>query len=292
MSSPSGLLLVDKAEGPSSHDVVAAVRRAIGVRQVGHTGTLDPFASGLLLVCIGPTTRLAEYLVGLEKTYRATMILGSATDTDDRTGEVVHSSDAWRHLTDAEIRAALAQQVGTIQQLPPTYSAKKVAGERMYAAARRGAALERTPATVTIHRIEVLRVALPEVEFEVECSKGTYIRAIARDAGESLGAGGHLAALRRTRIGRWDVAQAVPMDRLDDSSAVDGAWIAPEDAVGHLPRITVEAADEVLVRQGGRVAVPEDLLEGPPIAMYGPDGALIGIGERIGAHLQPRKVLA
>ena len=292
MTSPSGLLLVDKAEGPSSHDVVAAVRRAIGVRQVGHTGTLDPFASGLLLVCIGPTTRLAEYLVGLEKTYRATMMLGTATDTDDRTGAVVHSSDAWQHLTDADVRAALAQQVGTIQQLPPTYSAKKVAGERMYAAARRGDALERTPATVTIHRIEALRVALPEAEFEVECSKGTYIRAIARDAGESLGVGGHLAALRRTRTGRWNVARAVPLDHLDDASAVERAWITPEDAVGHLPRITVAEPDAVAIRRGGRVAVNEDLPEGPSIAMYEPDGALIGIGERIGAQLQPRKVLA
>ena len=292
MTSPSGLLLVDKAEGPSSHDVVAAVRRAIGVRQVGHTGTLDPFASGLLLVCIGPTTRLAEYLVGLEKTYRATMMLGAATDTDDRTGAVVHSSDAWQHLTDADVHAALAQQVGTIQQLPPTYSAKKVAGERMYAAARRGDSLERTPATVTIHRIEVLRVALPEVEFEVECSKGTYIRAIARDAGESLGVGGHLAALRRTRIARWDIAQAVPLDRLDDASAVERAWVAPEDAVGHLPQIAVGETDTVTIRRGGRVAAHGDLPEGRPIAMYEPDGTLIGIGERIGAQLQPRKVLA
>ncbi|HEU0078306.1 MAG TPA: tRNA pseudouridine(55) synthase TruB, partial [Longimicrobiaceae bacterium] len=187
-----GVLPVDKPVGPTSHDAVAAVRRALRIRQVGHTGTLDPFASGLLLVCFGPATRLAEYLTPLPKTYRATMRLGEATDTDDRTGEVLARSDAWRELTEAQLRAALERQVGEIEQLPPRFSAKKVGGERMYAAARRGEEVVRTAVPVTIYAIRVIRIALPEVEFEVECGAGTYIRAIARDVGDALGVGGHL----------------------------------------------------------------------------------------------------
>src|SRR4051812_46531009 len=141
---PTGVLPVDKPVGPTSHDAVAAVRRALRTREVGHTGTLDPFASGLLLVCVGRATRLAEYLTGLPKTYVATMRLGETTDTDDLTGEVIQSSDAWRSLSTDAIEEALRAQVGTIQQLPPSYSAKKVGGERMYAAARRGETVERT----------------------------------------------------------------------------------------------------------------------------------------------------
>src|SRR3954470_7378446 len=193
-AAPNGVLPVDKAVGPTSHDAVAAVRRALKTREVGHTGTLDPFASGLLLVCVGRATRLAEYLTGLPKTYVATMRLGEATDTDDLTGEVIHSSDAWRSLSKDAIADALRAQVGTIQQLPPSYSAKKVAGERLYAAARRGETVERKPVAVTIHSIRVLGIDLPDVEFEVECGAGTYIRAIARDTGAALGVGGHLRA--------------------------------------------------------------------------------------------------
>src|SRR4051794_6711406 len=216
-AAPNGVLPVDKPVGPTSHDAVAAVRRALRTREVGHTGTLDPFASGLLLVCVGRATRLAEYLTGLPKTYVATMRLGEVTDTDDLTGEVIHSSDAWRSLSHDAIEDALRAQVGTIQQLPPSYSAKKVGGERMYAAARRGETVERKPVAVTIHAIRVLGIDLPDVEFEVECGAGTYIRAIARDAGAALGVGGHLRALRRTRIGPHAVDRAVPLDALGDA---------------------------------------------------------------------------
>lgn len=286
------VLPVDKPVGPTSHDAVAAVRRALRTRQVGHTGTLDPFASGLLLVCVGPATRLAEYLTPLPKTYRATVRLGEATDTDDHTGEVVSRSDGWRDLREDEVRAALARQVGTILQLPPRYSAKKVGGERLYAAARRGEEVERTPARVTVHRLDVLSVALPEVEIEVECSSGTYIRAIARDAGEALGVGGHLAALRRTRIGEHAVEAAVPLDALDDAERVEAALIEPARAVAHLPRLVVDAEGARALSHGRAVPGAPGLPEGDPLAVLSGEGALLAVGERTGEVVRPRKVFA
>jgi tRNA pseudouridine55 synthase len=286
-----GVLPVDKPAGPTSHDAVAAVRRALGIRQVGHTGTLDPFASGLLLVCIGPATRLAEYFAPLPKRYLATMRLGEATDTDDRTGTVVSSSDGWRALGREAVERALAAQVGTIAQLPPAYSAKKVDGERMYAAARRGEAVERAPSTVTIHGIRVLSVDLPDVTFEVECGTGTYIRAIARDVGEALGVGAHLVELRRTGIGPHAVEGAVPMDALGDEARVRAALLSPADAVAHLPRVEVDEAGEAELRHG-RPVDARGGEQGGPVALVSACGDLLAIGEREGGLVRPRKVFA
>jgi tRNA pseudouridine55 synthase len=286
----SGVLPVDKPAGPTSHDAVAAVRRALKTRQVGHTGTLDPFASGLLLVCVGPATRLAEYLAGMRKTYLATMRLGVATDTDDLTGDLLSSSDEWRSITGEQVDAALAAQVGTIQQLPPIYSAKKVAGERMYAAARRGETIERTPSTVTIYGIRLTRFDLPDVEFEVECGAGTYIRAIARDAGEALGVGGHLRTLRRTAVGAHSVDGAVPLSELGDAERVAAAMIAPLDALAHLPRVVVDEAGLALLRHGRAVPASDDAPAATAIALASADGELLAVGEREGDVVRPRKV--
>lgn len=287
-----GVLPVDKPEGPTSHDVVAMARRALRTRRIGHTGTLDPFASGLLLLCLGPATRLAEYLTGLPKSYTATVRLGETTDTDDHTGEVVARSDAWRGLTSDAIGAALERQVGTIQQLPPIYSAKKVGGERMYAAARRGEELERTPVEVTIHSIEVLSIDLPDVEIAVDASSGTYIRAIARDLGEALGVGGHLTRLRRTRIGAHDVADAIGVDRLDDAEAVRAALITPEAAVSHFPSVSLTGDETRRVANGGAVSRPSEPAGpgGETVALMSPTGSLLAIAQRDGTALRPRKV--
>lgn len=292
MSQPlrSGVLPIDKPAGPTSHDAVAAVRRALGIRQVGHTGTLDPFASGLLLACIGPATRLAEYFAPLPKRYLATMRLGEATDTDDLTGSVVSASEAWRAVDAAAIGAVLQAQVGTLPQLPPAFSAKKVEGERLYAAAREGRTVERTPSTVTIHAIRVLAADLPDVTFEVECGTGTYIRAIARDAGEALGVGAHLRELRRTMVGPHPVERAVPLDALGDEARVREAWISPASAVAHLPQVVVDVAGEADLRHGR--AVPADgaaEAEGP-VALVSARGELLAVGERDGARVRPRKV--
>jgi tRNA pseudouridine55 synthase len=287
-----GVLPVDKPVGPTSHDVVGATRRALRTRQVGHTGTLDPFASGLLLVCVGPATRLAEYFAPLPKTYVATMRLGAATDTDDHTGEVVSSSDAWRKLVREQVEAALAAQVGSIQQLPPAYSAKKVDGQRMYAVARRGGEVERTPVTVTIYAIRVISIDLPDVVFEVECATGTYIRAIARDAGEALGVGGHLTELRRTRIGPHDVDRAVPMDQLGDEERVRAAMIAPADAVSHLPRVVADERGQAELRFGRAVQAPGGFAADGPVAVVSAGGELLAVGEAADGLVRPRKVFA
>jgi tRNA pseudouridine55 synthase len=286
------VLPLDKPVGPTSHDAVAAARRALGLRRIGHTGTLDPFASGLLVLCLGPATRLAEYLTPLPKTYRATMRLGEATDTDDLQGEVIARSDAWREVSEQRLREALATQVGELRQVPPLYSAKKVDGVRAYAAARRGEAVERKPATVVVHRLELLSFEAPEVSFEVECAAGTYIRAIARDVGEALGVGGHLRELRRTASGALHVDRAVPLDALGDTEAVAAALLSPAAAVGHLPH-SVLADDEVAaVRLGRGVATAAPGDEGETCALLDGDGALVAIAERRGETLQPRKVFA
>jgi tRNA pseudouridine55 synthase len=292
ITAPVGILPVDKPVGPTSHDVVGAVRRALKTRAVGHTGTLDPFASGLLLVCVGPATRLAEYFAPLPKTYVATMRLGESTNTDDHTGEVISSSDAWRELPPERIEAALAEQVGEIQQVPPAFSAKKVEGERMYDVARRGGEVDLPPVAVTIYAIRVISIDLPDVVFEVECGSGTYIRAIARDVGAALSVGGHLRELRRTRIGPHDVARAVPMDRLAEAEFVADAMIAPADALAHLPRVVADARGEADVRHGRALPAPEDLRVTGPVAIVGADGGLLAVGESADGIVRPRKVFA
>ncbi len=285
----TGVLPVDKPEGPTSHDIVARARRALGTRRIGHTGTLDPFASGLLLLCLGRATRIAEYLTGLDKTYQARARLGAVTDTDDRTGAVLAVSDAWRALDAARVEEALQALAGPQLQVPPAYSAKKVEGERMYRRARRGEEVELPPVPVQVRRIEVLGLELPDVDFEVECSSGTYIRALARDLGERLGTGAHLVALRRTRIGAVDVGVAVPAERLDDPEAVRGAWLSPADALAHLPRVEVNAGQAGELAHGGPIFAPEELPADTPIAVA-EAGDLVAIAECVAGMLRPRKV--
>jgi tRNA pseudouridine55 synthase len=292
MSSINGVLPIDKPAGPTSHDIVARARRALGVRRIGHTGTLDPFASGLLLLCIGPSTRLAEYLSAQSKSYSARMILGVSTDTDDLQGTPIARSEAWRDLTTDQLIGAFAQQKGELEQIPPQYSAKKIDGERMYDIARRGDSVELVAARVTVHDLRITRVELPEVDFEVDCSTGTYIRSIARDVGALLGVGGHLVSLRRTRIGTVRVEDALPLDELTDVSAGVSRLIAPAAAVGEMPTAELDAAQTAAIRMGKSIDIAVKAPEATPVALIGIDRDLIGIGERIGARLQPRKVFS
>lgn len=273
----AGAVLVDKPEGPTSHDVVRIARRTFGTRRVGHTGTLDPFASGLLVLCVGWATRLSEYLTGLDKVYRGVLRLGQVTDTADRTGEVIRRSEGWRDLEVGEIEAAFRTQLGEIDQVPPAYSAKKVGGVRSYDRARRGELVELEPARVRIERIEILEVELPTVAFEVECSSGTYIRSLARDVGEALGVGAHLEALRRIRVGGFDLAGAVPVDRLGDAGAVAEGWLTPLEAVAHLHRVDLGEIEVGAVRNGVRVTAPPTAPVGVPIALAH-EGRLVAIG--------------
>ncbi len=291
-----GVLPVDKPVGPTSHDVVAIARRGLGMRRIGHTGTLDPFASGLLLLCVGASTRLAEYLTGLDKVYEATVRLGRATDTHDRTGAVTEEDTRWEELGVEEVRAAAGGLTGALLQVPPQFSAKKVGGEAMYRKARRGERVELEPAAVTVHALEVRSFAPPLVELRVVCSSGTYIRALARDLGRSLGTGAHLLELRRTRIGRFDVADALTPDELSDRTTIAEALIPPEGAVAHLPPVHLDrdAADRLANGRTVEVAEaawPAGSSGGGPVAVFA-DGALVAIGVRAAPGLRPVKVFA
>lgn len=282
-----GVLPVDKPAGPTSHDVVAQARRALGERRIGHTGTLDPFASGLLLLCVGRATRIAEYLTDMPKAYRATMRLGTATDTDDATGSVVAESDAWRTLNDATIRAAFAAEAGRRPQRPPAYSAKKIAGERAHRLARRGEIVELPDVDIEVHAIEVIAMALPEITFHVRCSSGTYIRSIGRDVAERLGTLGHLTALRRTAIGPHSVADALAVDRLDDPVTVANTLIAPAIALATFPRLSVDAEDARHLTHGRPVSCA--LPDAQTIVVLH-DDRLLAIGRAAGGRLEPNKV--
>lgn len=292
MSELNGVLPVDKPRGPTSHDVVGAARRSLRLRRIGHTGTLDPFASGLLLLCLGPATRLSEYLTALPKRYTGTVRIGIATDTDDGTGEALQVSEKWREITREQVDAALRAQIGTFLQRPPAYSAKKVGGERMYAAARRGEAVELAPVPVTVNALRVTRFELPELDVEIDCGSGTYIRAIARDLGETLGVGGHLTELRRTRVGEFTVEQALPVDALADPEAVRAGLVPPAQALAHLPSVMLDEDAVGSVRHGRAVADATPGEEAGHLAILSPDGELVAIGERRGGSIRPRKVFA
>jgi tRNA pseudouridine55 synthase len=290
LSSATSLVLpVDKPAGPTSHDVVARARRALGTRRIGHTGTLDPFASGLLLLCVGNATRVAEYLTDLPKTYEARARLDGRTLTDDNTADVLDASDAWRNVTEAQIRAALQTQVGDIMQMPPQYSAKKIEGERAYDIARRGDVATLTPVQVTIYSITVRSVQLPDVEFDVECSSGTYIRAIARDLGTALGTGGYLTALRRTRVGGHDVARAVSLDDLGNEARVRAVALTPMQAIEHMEAIEVNDDEVRAIRFGQKI---ERSASGSEPVRLTRNGELIAIAKPLDGRLKPHKVFA
>lgn len=289
MSELNGVFPVDKPVGPTSHDVVARARRSLRTRRVGHTGTLDPFASGLLLLCVGRSTRLAEYLTALPKRYSATLRLGIATDTDDLQGEIIRETDAWQRLAPQDVEAALIEKVGDQLQRPPRYSAKRVAGERMHAVARSGREVAVEAVPVRIDRIELIRLDLPEVDFEVDCSSGTYIRSIARDVGEDLGVGAHLTVLRRTRIGAWSVGDALVIEELDDPAAVAGKLRSPAQAVAHLTRVVL--SDREVERIGrGQAIDGRNISEAGPLALVTSSGDLVAIGRSTDDSIQPQKV--
>lgn len=216
-----GFLVVDKAPGMTSHDVVAVARKALGTRKVGHAGTLDPMATGVLVLGFGNGTRLLQYITDGDKSYTATIILGAATITDDREGEVVSEADA-SQITDEQIKTGLAKMVGEIQQRPSSVSAVKVGGERAYDRVRAGEVFELAARTITISALDILEIrhlgARIEIDIDVTCSAGTFIRAIARDLGDDLLVGGHLSVLRRTRVAGFPISQAISFEDLKAQS--------------------------------------------------------------------------
>ena len=271
-----GLVVVDKAPGMTSHDVVARVRRLAGTRKVGHAGTLDPMATGVLVLGVDRATRLLGHLMLTEKAYDATIRLGAVTTTDDAEGEVVstHTVDGVR---EDDVRTELARFVGAIEQVPTAVSAIKVDGQRAYARVRAGEQVELAARPVTIHELVVHEVALPEVRLSVRCSSGTYIRAIARDLGAALGVGGHLTALRRTAVGSFDLSVARTLEELAEDFAVLPIAEAARASFPVLD-LAVEQAADVRFGRALDVALPGS----GPHAVFAPDGEFLALYEQRG----------
>jgi len=289
---PNGLLVLDKPAGPTSHDCVGRARRWFGTRKVGHAGTLDPFATGVLVLAIGRSTRLLEYVSGCAKAYRGTVLLGRATSTDDVEGETVSEADT-SQLSAQDVIVALVDLTGEIQQVPPMASAKKVEGQRLHKLHRQGQVVEREAATVRVDRLELVDFqagAQATAQIEVECGPGTYIRALARDLGEALGVGGHLTELQRTRVGDWSIDEALTWEALEAMPVEErlAALSPPSRAVKHLPRTVVPESD----RQDlicGKLVVAE-MADADPVAAFDEAGELMAIGEVAEGWLKPRKV--
>ena len=280
-SSPEGLVLIDKPSGISSHDAVVQVRRALGTKKVGHAGTLDPMATGLLAMGVGRATRLLRFLGDLPKTYEGVLHLGVETTTLDAHGEVIRERPA-TDVTDAAIRAAMTAKLGASAQTPPAFSAVKVRGRKLYEAAREGTHLEAPARIVHVDRFEMVDRDGPDVRFVCVVSGGTYVRVLAAETGQALGTGAHLTALRRTAIGSFDVANAHPPSE-------PGRPLPVVHAVAHLPRVELEEL-EAQAASHGRVLGPAGI-EGP-YGVYGPGGSLIGIWRDVGTRAVPEMVLA
>jgi tRNA pseudouridine55 synthase len=280
VSGPRGLLLIDKPGGVTSHDVVDTVRRALGTRKVGHAGTLDPMATGLLLVGVGGATRLLRFLGDLEKTYEGTARLGVETATLDAEGEVTASSPV--SARDQQVMTAMHALVGGSMQRPPAYSAVKVGGRKLYEAARKGEGLEAAPRAIRVDAFDLLGRRGDDVDFRVVCSSGTYVRVLLADVGRALGCGAHLTDLRRTRIGPFDVADATP-------PGAPGEPLPVERAVGHLPRLSLDP-EEAVAAGHGRILGPAGI-EGA-YAVFAPNGPLIGVYEDRGTKGVPLVILA
>jgi len=304
-----GLLVIDKPSGLTSHDVVARARHILHERRIGHTGTLDPFATGVLVILLGKATRLSQFLTGVEKEYEAIIRLGYSTDTGDRTGQP-HSgppSDV-RKWTEQEIEAALQSLRGDIDQIPPMYSAKKVEGKKLYELARRGESVERKPIRVCIYDFAAIK---PEGQLikdnfdgtfdfhaRVSCSSGTYVRTLAEDFGKRLYVGAHLAELRRTRVGDLGVDQAITLDELKihfGEESIGTVLLPPRAALSRLPLVHLSGEDARRANHGREVKVAEsEWADGENVTMYDDREQLIGVGryDANARSLHPHVVLA
>jgi len=275
----NGILLVDKPAGITSHDAVDLVRRAIGMRKVGHAGTLDPAATGLLVIGVGAATRLLRFLGELPKLYEGTGVLGTETTTLDATGDVVRQARV--NITEPALRDAMARFVGSIEQVPPAYSAVKVAGQPLHRSARAGRVVLAAPRTVTVYAFTLRRFHAPSFEFRVRCSGGTYVRALIADVGLALGCGAHLSALRRTAIGPFSVEEA-------SAPSAPGPMLPVEAAVAHLAAVRLQA-EEAAVAVHGRILGPAGIAG--PYRALSPDGTLIGIYRDDGSRAVPEVIL-
>jgi tRNA pseudouridine55 synthase len=287
----SGILLVDKPKGLTSHDVVSRTRKAAGTRKVGHAGTLDPMATGLLVLGLNSSTRLLTYLVGLDKEYFATIRLGQSTTTDDAEGETV-ATHAVAGVTESMILAGVAALTGKISQVPSSVSAIKVDGKRAYALVRAGETVELKVRAVTISAFDVVdtrvvteaEASFIDIDVRVECSSGTYIRALARDLGADLGVGGHLTALRRTKVGPFSVGNAATLEELAPSEQL----LAPSLVAATLfPTYAADTQEVIDLVHGKRIEAPGLPSTRGPIAIIAPDGRLVGLAKSTSTGAKP-----
>jgi tRNA pseudouridine55 synthase len=289
-----GVLLLDKPVGFSSNDALIKAKRVLNAKKAGHTGTLDPFATGLLPLCFGEATKFSQDLLEADKTYEATVRLGRRTDTGDTEGEVIDTRDV--NVTLEQIHAVLAQFRGPIKQVPPMYSALKRDGKPLYEYARAGQTVEREGRNVTIHALDLLACELPDVTFRVTCSKGTYVRTLAEDIGEALGCGAHLTMLRRTGVGALTLEHAVTLDALSDADeAARDAWLQPVDALlSTFPLVRLDEAGAKRFLHGQRLPLsaldPIDAAEGERVRVY--DAArLLGVARKANGVLAPERLV-
>jgi tRNA pseudouridine55 synthase len=293
----SGILVVDKPVGLTSHDVVEIIRKGTNIRRAGHTGTLDPRASGVLVVLVGPAVRLSEFVSASDKRYQAIIRLGAATDTYDADGRFTGQPNAPVNITEAQFNEALQHFVGEIEQTPPAYSAVKVQGRKAYEMARQGEEVELAPRKINVYHLEVLEWAPPEVVIDVHCSSGTYVRSLANDLGAELGCGAYLVGLRRTKSGRFSLRDATPLRKLQEAFTI-GNWyqylIPAAEALAEWTAVELSPDQVEEVKHGHRVkAAPETqpgLVRGVSMA-----GELIAImdlaaGEDGSPEWQPKKV--
>jgi tRNA pseudouridine55 synthase len=303
-----GALIIDKPAGMTSHDVVARTRHILHERRIGHTGTLDPFATGVLVILLGKATRLAQFLSGVEKEYDAIIRLGYATDTGDRTGNPLGPSSKPKNWSEEEIEEALQSLRGDIDQTPPMYSAKKIEGKKLYELARRGEEVERTPIHVCIYEFAAIRPGGQLIKdnldgtfdfhAHVSCSSGTYVRTLAEDFGRRLYVGAHLAELRRTRVGDFPISQAITLDQLKihfGEESIGEVLLPPGAALSRLPFVHLSAEDVRRANNGREVRVSEtEWADGENVRMCDAGEQLIAIGQynAKSRSLHPRVVLA
>jgi len=292
----SGALVVDKPVGMTSHDVVQAIRNGTGLRRAGHTGTLDPRASGVLVILVGPAVRLSEYVSASDKRYQAIIRLGGSTDTFDAEGKVTLSKDPL-NITEEQFETALKTFIGEIEQTPPPYSAVKVQGRKAYEMARQGEEVDLAPRKITVHHLEVLEWAPPEVVIDVHCSSGTYVRSLANDLGVMLGCGAYLVGLRRTKSGRFSLRDSVPLRKLQEAFTA-GNWyqylIPAAEALGDWPAVELNPDEVEGVRHGHRVKVVGDPTE-TKVRGVSTQGELVALMEIVinedgSREWQPKKV--
>ncbi|MGC1374717.1 MAG: tRNA pseudouridine(55) synthase TruB [Anaerolineales bacterium] len=289
----SGVLVVDKPVGMTSHDVVQAIRMGTGIRRAGHTGTLDPRASGVLVILVGPAVRLSEYVSASDKRYQAVIRLGASTDTYDADGRFTQQANAPVNVTEQQFEETLKQFIGEIEQTPPPYSAVKVQGRRAYDMARQGEEVDLAPRKITVHHLEVLEWAPPEVVVDVHCSSGTYVRSLANDMGNALGCGAYLIGLRRTKSGRFSLRDATPLRKLQEAFQA-GNWyqllIPAAEALADWPAIELDPDQVEAIKHGHRVPAAEDakgMVRG--VSMAGELVALLELDE-VAREWQPKKV--